>query len=264
MNRETLLPPQRSSESRLSGGSVAGTTEQTALATPNQPGATAVLPPVRILLVSDLFLHRAGLRRLLEGAGNRVVAEAARSDEAVTLAVRECPDIIIVDIDLRDDAFACLRSILTCALHSRIIALSDRARAGDHLALIELGATGLVLKCEPPDVLIKAIEKVNAGEVWLPRSTTAQVLGRFAQRRLVADIEGAKIAALSRREREIVPLVCDGLKNPGIANRLFVSEATVRNHMTSILAKLGVSDRFELAVYAFRHGMARNQQVQKV
>jgi DNA-binding NarL/FixJ family response regulator len=213
-----------------------------------------------VLLVSDLFLHRAGIRRLLEAAGIRIVGEAAGSDEAVRFAVRERPDITLLDLDLRGDAFACVSEILTSAPNSRMIALSDQTRASDHLALVELGATGLVLKTEPPDTLIKAIQKVHGGEVWLPRTTTAHVLRRFAERRCVENVESAKIGTLSRREREIVTLVCEGLKNGAIAERLFVSEATIRNHLTSILAKLGVSDRFELAVYAFRNGLVQRQR----
>ena len=215
--------------------------------------------PIRLLLVSDLFLHRAGVRGLLEAAGIRVVAEASGCDEAVGLAVREQPDITVLDLDLRGDVFVCLSEILSSAPLSRIIALSDQARAADHLSLIERGATGLVLKTEPPGSLIQAIHKVNGGEVWLPRRTMAQILRRFAQRRRVEHAESAKIGSLSRREREIVAIVCEGLKNLAIADRLFVSEATVRNHLTSILAKLGVSDRFQLAVYAFRNGLVGQQ-----
>ena len=120
--------------------------------------------------------------------------------------------------------------------------------------LIELGATGLVLKNERPEVLMKAIRKVHGGEVWLDRTITARVLARIARRRHTQDAEAEKIASLTRREHEIIALVGEGLKNGAIADRLFVSEATVRNHLTSILSKLGLSDRFELAVYAFRHG----------
>ena len=98
---------------------------------------------------------------------------------------------------------------------------------------------------------------MHAGEIWLDRANTAEVLVRVARRRRTEDLEGAKIATLTRREHEIIALVGEGLKNRLIAVRLFISEATVRNHLTSILDKLGLSDRFELAVYAYRVGLVR-------
>ena len=212
--------------------------------------------PIRVLLVSDLLLGRAGLQHVLKNApGVDLVGEAGTSEEAIELAGRERPDIILIDLDLRADAFQCMEKIVAAAPDSRVIALSDRTHAADHHVLIELGATGLVLKNERPEVLIKAIRKVHGGEVWLDRTITARVLARIARRRHTQDAEAEKIASLTRREHEIIALVGEGLKNGAIADRLFVSEATVRNHLTSILSKLGLSDRFELAVYAFRHGL---------
>jgi DNA-binding NarL/FixJ family response regulator len=213
--------------------------------------------PIRVLVISDLLLMRAGLNHVLEAAGIMLVGEAGTCDEAVCLAARERPDIILVDLDLRSDTFQCVEEIVSAAPGSRVIALSDRSRTADHHVLVELGATGLVLKSEGPEVLIKAIRKVFAGEVWLDRTKTATVLVRMARRRHTEDIEAAKIATITRREHEIIALVGEGLKNGAIAQRLFVSEATVRNHLTSILDKLSLSDRFELAVYAFRQGLVR-------
>jgi two-component system nitrate/nitrite response regulator NarL len=217
---------------------------------------TAQETPIRVLLISDLLLGRAGLHHVLEDASGIVlIGEAGTSDEAVEIAARERPDIILIDLDLRTDAFHCVERIVATAPDSRVIALSDRTRAADHDVLIELGATGLVLKNERPEVLIKAIRKVHDGEAWLDRTITARVLGRSAQRRRVQDAEAQKIASLKHTENEIIALIGDGLKNGAVAERLFVSEFTVRNHLTSILSKLDLSDRFELAVYAFRHGL---------
>jgi DNA-binding NarL/FixJ family response regulator len=127
----------------------------------------------------------------------------------------------------------------------------------DHHTLVELGAHGLVLKHEQPEVLITAIKKVSAGEIWLDRSITAEALAQMIRRRRNEDVELNKISTLTRREREIIALVGEALKNAMIAQRLFISEGTVRNHLSSVLGKLGLSDRFELAVYAFRHGLVR-------
>lgn len=219
-----------------------------------------MMNPIGVLLVSDLLLTRAGLRQLLAALGFNVSGEATTAEEAVSAAERDQPDIILLDVDSGLDAFACVEDLLSAAERSRIIALSDRHHAADHSRLVELGAAGLVLKNDPPETLEKAIRKVHAGEVWLDRANTAEVLGRMARRRRIEDVEDLKIGALTRREHEIIALVGEGLKNATIAQRLFISEATVRNHLTSIFDKLDLSDRFELAVYAFRHGLVQYQQ----
>jgi two-component system nitrate/nitrite response regulator NarL len=219
-------------------------------------GDSASATAIRVLLISDLLLMRAGLRHLLESAGITLVGEVMTCAEAVVVAARERPDIILLDLDSRSDNCACVENLVG-AHGSRIIALSDRERSADHPVLVERGAIGLVLKHERPEVLIKAITKVHAGEVWLDRMNTAEALGRLSRRRHAEDVEAAKIATLTKREREIIALVGEGLKNAAIAQRLFISEATARNHLTSILDKLDLSDRFELAVYAFKHGLVR-------
>jgi len=107
---------------------------------------------------------------------------------------------------------------------------------------------------EPADVLVKAIRKVHAGEMWLGRTGTAAVITRLANRG-PKDADTLRVESLTRREWDIVMLVAEGLKNKQIAERLCISEATARNHLTSILDKLGLQDRFELAVYTFRRGL---------
>ena len=221
-------------------------------------GLSAVAPDkqlISVLFISDLLLMRAALCRLLEGSEIGLVGEVASCEEALSFTAAEHPHIVLVDLDSRADALACVRDLASSAEGSRIIVLTDRARTADIPTLMELGAAGVVLKHERPEVLIKAIRKVHAGEIWLDRVNTAQVLVRAARRRRSENLEAAKIAALTRREHEIIALVGEGLKNRLIAGRLFISEATVRNHLTSILDKLGVSDRFELAVYAYRVGL---------
>jgi DNA-binding NarL/FixJ family response regulator len=127
-----------------------------------------------------------------------------------------------------------------------------------HRRAVRLGAVGLVLKEKAADVLLKAIAKVYAGEVWLDRLLIANVLSEITRPTSQSlDPEDIKIKALTVREREIIKLIGQGLKNQAIANRLCISEATVRHHLTSIFGKLGVGDRLELAIYAYRHGLAR-------
>jgi len=220
-----------------------------------------VKEPIKILLVDDHVIVRAGLRMLIENnKGMAVVGEAGTRADALSIAAREQPEIILLDLDMGNESgLDFLRELLTTAARARIVMLTGVRDLEAHRRAVHLGAMGLVLKDKATEVLIKAIEKVNAGEVWLDRSLTASVLTEMSQadQIRVADPEAGKIGALTSREREIVELVSEGLKNKQIAERLFISEATVRNHLTSILSKLELSDRFELALYAYRHHLAK-------
>jgi len=114
------------------------------------------------------------------------------------------------------------------------------------------------LKQQAADLLLKAIKKVHAGEVWIDRSMMSSVLSDVrSERHEETDPEAPKIASLTPREREVIALVSEGLKNKLIGERLFISETTVTHHLSSIFSKLDVSDRLELIIYAFRHGLAK-------
>ena len=192
--------------------------------------------------------------------GMVVVGEAGTRVDALAIATREKPQIILLDLDMgKESGLDFLRELLSTAAGARVVMLTGVRDPEAHRRAVHLGAMGLVLKDKAAEVLIKAIEKVHAGEVWLDRSLTASVLFEMSQadqtRR--ADPEAEKIKSLTSREREIVGLVCEGLKNKQIGDRLFISEATVRNHLTSILSKLELSDRFELALYSYRQRLAK-------
>jgi two-component system, NarL family, nitrate/nitrite response regulator NarL len=187
-----------------------------------------------------------------------VVGEAATRAEALQLATRTQPDIILLDLNLRDERGAdLLPDLLAAARDARVIVLTGVTDAGEHRQAILGGAMGVVLKDQALDVLVKAIEKVHAGEVWLDSSMIASMLTAIARGSAAekADPEVAKIARLTAREREVISLIGEGLKNKQIAERLFISEATVSHHLTSIFDKLGVANRFDLMIYAFRHGL---------
>ncbi len=119
---------------------------------------------------------------------------------------------------------------------------------------------GVVFKTQSPETLIKAIDKVNAGEVWLERSMIANVLSRLSRNNKPIRInsETDNINELSEREKQIVRLIGQGFKNKKISTELCISETTVRHHLTSIYSKLGVSDRLELLVYAHRYGLVKS------
>ena len=216
---------------------------------------------LRILLIDDHVVVRAGLRMLIESRpGWHVVGEAADVRDALAAAAREQPNLIVLDLDLgTGSGLDCLTALLTTAPAARVLILTGVRDPELHRQAVHLGALGLVVKEKAAEVLLQAIEKVSAGEVWLEPTLTASVLREMTRHRGTQqrDPEATKISLLTQREREVITLIGEGLKNQQIAKRLFISEATVRHHLTSIFAKLEVADRLELLVYAYRHGLTK-------
>ena len=224
----------------------------------NMSPSVSAVRPIRVLLVDDHALVRAGLRMLIESQpGLTVVGEACGRAGAVTIAASERPDIILLDLDLGDESgLDLIPDLRGTGPGVRILILTGLRDAEAHRRAMRLGAVGLVQKEMAGEVLIKAIEKVNAGEVWLDRATTASLFAELSEAAEKTDVQFARIASLSCREREVIALIGEGLNNKRIAERLFISETTVRHHLTSIFNKLGVADRLELLVYAYRNKLA--------
>ncbi len=217
---------------------------------------------IRVLLVDDHALVRTGLSILIaQQPSIVVVGEAENGVEALAYAVREQPDVILLDLDLNGESgLDLLPKLLQAVPQGRVIILTGSRETDAHRHAVRSGAMGLVLKSHASDVLVRAIQKVYAGEVWLDRTIMASVLADIAPNRAEqkqqSDPEQAKIATLTEREREVIALIAQGLKNKQIAQQLFISEATVNHHLTSIFGKLGVATRLELAIYAYRNGLA--------
>lgn len=213
---------------------------------------------IRIMIVDDHAVIRAGLRMLIEHDQTMsVVAMAGSRAEALRLAASEQPDIIILDLLLGDDdGLAFLPELCETSPNSRVLVLTGVQNPDSYRGAIRRGAMGIVLKEHAAEVLLKAIKKVSEGQVWIDRSMMGEMIQEFSKS-TSADPEQAKIAALTDREREVIMLVGEGLKNKSIANRLFISETTVTHHLSSVFSKLDVSDRLELTIYAFRHGLAK-------
>lgn len=224
---------------------------------PSNPTAAV---EARILLIDDHAIIRAGLRMLIETRQEfTIVGECDNHAEAVALATEQRPDIILLDIDLGvENGLDFLEELLEVTQgQSRVVVLTGDRDPGKHTRAVRLGALGVVLKDRAPDVLLLAIEKVVAGQVWLERNVVATALTDIWQSRQPppANPEAAKIASLTARELEIIDLVAKGMKNQKIGEALFMSEPTVRRHLGSIFAKLEVADRLELLVYAIQHGV---------
>jgi len=226
----------------------------------NYQGSSTKMTPIRIMIVDDHAVIRAGLRMLIEqDQAMTVVAMAGTPAEALTLAASEKPDIIVLDLILgEEDGLDFLPELTKVSSNSRVLVLTGVQTPESHRTAIRRGAMGIVLKQQAAELLLKAIKKVHDGEVWIDRSMIGSVLSDVrSEQHTAANPEASKINALTAREREVISLVSRGLKNKVIGQRLFISETTVTHHLSSIYAKLGVSDRLELVVYAFAHQLAQ-------
>jgi two-component system, NarL family, nitrate/nitrite response regulator NarL len=216
--------------------------------------------PIRILLVDDHVVVRTALRALIESKESlTMVGEAGNHKEAIEIAEREKPNVILLDIDLGgENGLDLISDLQNVANEARIVVLTGVRDQEVHQQAVSLGALGIVQKDRAFDVLVGAIERVNAGEAWLDPTLMAKVLNQMsgAGKAKKIDHEEAKIATLTEREREVLTLIGQGLKNKEIADKLFISEWTVRHHITSIFSKLEVSDRVELILYAYKKGLA--------
>src|ERR1051325_4690477 len=229
----------------------------------NYQGGSTKMTPIRIMIVDDHAVIRTGLRMLIEqDQAMTVVAMAGTPAEALTLAAAEKPDIIVLDLILgEEDGLDFLPELTKVSSNSRVLVLTGVQTPESHRQAIRRGAMGIVLKQQAAELLLKAIKKVHDGEVWIDRSMIGSVLSEVrTERREEENLEAKEIATLTPREREVIALVSEGLKNKIIAERLFISETTVTHHLSSIFSKLEVSDRLELIIYAFRHGLAKVPQ----
>jgi two-component system, NarL family, nitrate/nitrite response regulator NarL len=212
---------------------------------------------IRVMIMSNHAITRDGLHLIIEQQpGFRIVSETIiRADDLA--AAGEQPDVILIDFDSfnSSDFLTKLREAMDGP--PVLILMSTRGSEADYFVL-RLGAMGVVFKDEPAEVVVKAIEKVHAGEIWLERSKLTRALREisWAKRPKSWDAEAAKIDTLTKREREVVALIGEGLSSDKVAKRLFISETTVRHHLTSIFDKLGVCSSFELVFYGYSHGLA--------
>lgn len=215
---------------------------------------------IRILIVNDQLVVRDGLRMLIENhPGTKVVAMASTRSEALEIIEREPCDLIILDLELGGyNASSFIPQLREAAKNARVLVLTGSKDSETHQKAAQLGAMGVVLKEDAADQLIKAIEKVYRGEAWLDRVTLGTLLWNLSnQDKDTLDPRARKISTLTDRERQVITLIAEGLKNRQIAERLFISPTTVTHHLSSIYSKLGVSDRLELVIYAFANKLVK-------
>lgn len=209
----------------------------------------------RIVLVDDHEVVRLGLRALLEHHPQfEVVGEAATAREAIDLVVQIVPDVVLMDIRLPGTSgIEACEEITRRFPDTRVIMLTSYAEDDMLFSAIRAGASGYVLKQIGGEDLIKALEAVGRGEALLDPAVTQRVFQEV--RRAVKEEEASAFANLSQQEKHVLVLVSEGKTNREIAKALFLGEGTVRNYVSSILSKLGVSNRAEAAAYAVEHNL---------
>jgi DNA-binding NarL/FixJ family response regulator len=215
---------------------------------------------IRVALVDDQAMFRRGVSMIVRSQPDlEVVGEAGNGEDAIALVDRERPDVVLMDVRMPVlDGVAATQRILDAATRRdetgpRIIVLTTFDLDADAAAAIRAGASGFVLKDADPDFLIAAIRTVHAGTAVVAASATRALLERFepAARTPVPPSFGT----LTQRERDVFALAAKGLSNSEIARSEFVSEATVKTHISNVLTKLGLRDRVQLVVFAYENDL---------
>jgi DNA-binding NarL/FixJ family response regulator len=220
---------------------------------------------IRIVLADDQALLRKGFRMILETEeGFEIVGEAADGADAVRLVALYEPDVVLMDVRMPDlDGIEATRAIVTSGATSRVLILTTFDLDEYAFNALRAGASGFLLKDVPPAELAAAIRTVARGDAVVSPRITRRLLEEYAHQlpdgshppaASEAD-EHPALAGLTEREREVLLAVADGLSNAEIAERLFVSEATVKSHVGRLLAKLGLRDRVQAVVFAFQSGL---------
>jgi DNA-binding NarL/FixJ family response regulator len=210
---------------------------------------------IRVLVADDQSMVRAGFRMLLAGEEDiEVVAEASNGREAVDKAARFHPAVILMDIRMPElDGLQATRRILAADSGARILILTTFDLDEYVYEALRAGASGFVLKDDSPEQLIAAIRTVAAGEALLSPTITKRVIQKFA--RMPRPAPPKELDALSEREREVFRLMARGLSNGEIGQELYISETTVKTHVTHILQKLNLRDRVQAVVLAYQTGL---------
>jgi len=209
----------------------------------------------RVLVADDQSMVRAGFRMLLAGEEDiEVVAEASNGLEAVEKAARFDPTVVLMDIRMPElDGLEATRRILAADPDARILVLTTFDLDEYVYEALRVGASGFVLKDDSPEQLIAAIRTVAAGEALLSPTVTRRVIKKFA--RMQHPAPPKELDQLSERELDVFRLMVRGLSNAEIAQALYISETTVKTHVTHILQKLGLRDRVQAVVLAYQTGL---------
>ena len=213
---------------------------------------------IRVLVVDDHDLFRMGLASLLGSQPDiEVIGQASGGRAGVRLADELKPDVVLMDLRMPDlEGPAATRAILERNPSTRVVALTAMSSDADVTEALKAGAWGFVAKDRPIDSVTVAVRTAADGAAWLSPRAADVVLGRMRAREADSGLDVAGAAQLSARELEVLRLIARGMENADIAQALNISPRTAKNHVSNILAKLGLTSRVQAAIYAMRHDLA--------
>jgi DNA-binding NarL/FixJ family response regulator len=211
----------------------------------------------KVFVICESHIVRSGLRTILEAHAVNVVGEESITRSSSETICRHHPDVVLVDLDRRaPDALMLISALCKSSEHPAVLIVADLADHDLALKALSVGATGIVLKMQPPALLVAAVKELSHAA---SKTAEMEALQSHTNRKLInisdEEADTMKLNSLTTREREIIRLIGLGLKNKDIAHRLSISDITVRHHLTSIFCKLGISDRQNLLIMAYRHGL---------
>jgi len=208
------------------------------------------LPLIKVLLACRYTLQQQALSMLIESSGDiAVAARTACPDEAVQLALSHKPDVILLELDPGDDPNI-IQTLAAITIEPKILVLTTNEDCETNSLMIRLGAIGIISKKDTDQTLFKAIRCINLGQLWLDRNSTAAAFRSFrnGEQQQEQDQVTQRFTSLSKRERQVAQAIAQGLDTHKIASSFYISEKTVRNHLSAIYEKLNVSSRLELAL----------------
>lgn len=212
---------------------------------------------ISVLLVDDQAMVRAGFRMILEAEDDiRVVGEASDGDEAVVTTRQLRPEVVLMDVQMprMDGLEATAHIVREPEIASRVVILTTFERDDYVFESLRAGASGFLLKNAPPEELVQAVRVVAAGNALLAPSVTRRVIEEYARRPHGRGYQ-AELSRLTDRESEVLHLLATGKSNAELATDLYVSEGTIKTHVSSVLAKLGLRDRMQAVVFAYESGV---------
>lgn len=213
--------------------------------------------PIRVVIADDHVLVRQGIRAFLDTQADlAIVAEAEDADSAVSACAAHKPDVALIDLVMPGGGIAAIRAIRAASPATKSILLTSFDDARDILAAVQAGALSCLLKDIDADGLADAIRRTAQGEAVLHPRVAGYLVDAVRQGKSSAG--GEALASLSEREREVLALIAEGSSNQRIADQLGISEKTVKTHVGNMLAKLGLGDRTQAAVFAWKSGMKKS------